>query len=304
MLLRTATLALMIQAATGASLSPRGVVGSLRMRGGATDEETAAAAEEAAKLAALEKRALTREEITAKLNGVPTFCIQNAEGGIVGMRGKDGKEAVCWFTDPAEARAILRLTKEANPTLEGLHLGCHGLGAAFTVCKGWGADDEQAAQATGSEPFGGEFRLQGPMQLIKELGPKLSEQLAEQGVDASAWTLPIFICAEMQSAQILPVFLSPADLEATWLRAGGSKDNVPERVTVMDIRTLIQQMQTDTNPWQILQFVGSQAGVELAEEIQSERRADRDASMDGGLGGGLDGGLEETEDDSLEGIEF
>ena len=61
--------------------------------------------------------ALTPEEITEKLNGIPVFALLNKEGGIVSMRDPDGGTApVCrWFVDATEAKMVLEAALAANP---------------------------------------------------------------------------------------------------------------------------------------------------------------------------------------------
>lgn len=75
-----------------------------------------------------DSNALTREEITSKLNGIPTFCIISGEGGLIGMRDKDGNAAVRWFINADEARTILTMMIDSNPSVTGLKLGVYGLG--------------------------------------------------------------------------------------------------------------------------------------------------------------------------------
>lgn len=92
-------------------------------------------------------------------------------------------------------------------------------------------------QNESTERFTGELRLQGNMPLCKETNPRLKEMLAEtvsslellpwlfdllsrrprrlQGIDAGTWQLPIFICEQLQSSSVLPVFLTPSDLSAS-----------------------------------------------------------------------------------------
>ena len=131
------------------------------------------------------------------------------------MRNQDGEEAVCWYTDASEAKTILEMAISSNPSVEGLHLAVHGLGSAFAMCKGWPEEDGLDLQAQGSE-FQGSLKLQGTHGLVKEIAPRLEALMKEQGMDAGAWTLPIFICQELQGPSILPVFFHPADLTATW----------------------------------------------------------------------------------------
>jgi|EP00966_Prymnesium_polylepis_P308036 hypothetical protein len=69
--------------------------------------------------------------------------------------------------------------REHNPGVS-LHLGVHGLGTAFRLCKGWPEEEAIAQMQTDSEkPFTGELRLQGNMPLLKETSPRLLELLAD-----------------------------------------------------------------------------------------------------------------------------
>ena len=82
----------------------------LNLRGGAEDAAPPAAPSVA-------PTALTPEEITEKLNGIPVFALLNKEGGIVSMRDPDGGDApVCrWFVDATEAKMVLEAALAANP---------------------------------------------------------------------------------------------------------------------------------------------------------------------------------------------
>ena len=82
----------------------------LNLRGGAEDAAPPAAPSVA-------PTALTPEEITEKLNGIPVFALLNKEGGIVSMRDPDGGDApVCrWFVDATEAKMVLKAALAANP---------------------------------------------------------------------------------------------------------------------------------------------------------------------------------------------
>lgn len=79
---------------------------TLRLRGGQTSSDAPAG------------NALTRDQITEKLNAVPVFCIVNENGGLVGTRDKEGKEAICWFTDAAESKVIYRLAQPMRSSPE------------------------------------------------------------------------------------------------------------------------------------------------------------------------------------------
>ena len=248
------------------SLRPPSLSSWMRMRGG---DDGAADADLAAEAAALERKALTKEEIMEKLNAIPTFCIVNKDGGVIGMADAEGgKKSCCWFTDAAEAKAILAAVQKSNPDA-GLRLECHGLGGAFTQCNGWESEDgKPVAEAKSPDGDAIELRLQGNHALCKAAGPKLEKMLDDMGIDKGCWQLPLFICDKLQSPKIVPVFLNPRDLAKMWERSGRKKEDLPEDISVMDIRMLVKQMQTDENPWKIFHFVGSVDSVRLAAEIQ------------------------------------
>jgi len=161
------------------------------------------------------------------------------------------------------------------------------------MCGGW-PDTKTEAQVAAGSKFGGEFKLQGSYNLcarpstpalphlaclphatagllsgsVKETEPRLRELMKEAGIEAGDWTLPVFICEQLQSATILPVFFSPEDLAATWEKAGRSKDDLPEALTVMDLRMLVAQMQTDSSPWEVIHFIVPPDAIELVKELQ------------------------------------
>ena len=66
----------------------------------------------------------------------------------------------------------------------------------------------------------------------------------------------------------MPIFLNPRDLATLWEKSGRDKDALPEDVTVLELRMLVQQMQTDSNPWSIFHFVASPEAVKLATDLQ------------------------------------
>lgn len=229
-------------------------------------------------------RALSRQEIVDKLNEVPVFCITNLDGNVIGMRAADGagKPMVCWFTDAMEARALLDAAQKSSEA--SLRLGCHGMGAVFTQCNGWGAADAEPTEA-GAAPTAQseageavELKLQGSHKLIADTSPQLRELLASQSLDAGCWQLPIFMCKELQSTQIVPVFLHPADLSATWIKSGGTEENLPKNLAMMDIRMLVKEMQVDSSPWELIHFVVSPESIKLADELRKAKEAEAVAS--------------------------
>lgn len=59
--------------------------------------------------------ALSREEIVEKLNRVPTFAIVNGDDVVLPISTASGGKDICWFTDAAEAKELLEVTRAANP---------------------------------------------------------------------------------------------------------------------------------------------------------------------------------------------
>ena len=57
--------------------------------------------------------ALTPEEITEKLNGVPVFCILNKDGGVVSMKDPEGGDAESVYLSD-----VLRFINEASAKLD------------------------------------------------------------------------------------------------------------------------------------------------------------------------------------------
>jgi len=207
---------------------------------------------------------LSHEDIEAKLNRVPTFCLVNADDQFVRMPGKDSIEEVIFFIDAAEAIEALELNRAGNPEAE-LRLATLPLGAAFTACGGW--PDEP--------PRGAHYVLRGARAAVTAKGDEARAQLKAMGLNAMAeseWVLPLFMCDEFQTPQMMPLFFSEADFEAGWARAGHPPDEALFLVhTVMDLRALVVNMaHSDAMPWARFMLVASEASYELAQQIAQE----------------------------------
>ena len=214
-------------------------------------------------------RALSRAEITEKLNAIPTFCVQSEEGGIVAMKLQDDPNpAICWFLDPREAQAVLSAAEAGKPDAN-MRLGCHGLGAVFEQCNGWGDAKEAPKAEDGSDV---NLKLMGSAPLVKEVGPRLVELLEKQGMEPGSWQVPIFMCEKLQSRRIVPVFFNPREIAKLWEKSGREAKDLPQDLQVMDLRMLVANMQTASSPWELIQFVGSEEGATLAQECQAAQK--------------------------------
>ncbi|KAL1523201.1 hypothetical protein AB1Y20_018153 [Prymnesium parvum] len=209
--------------------------------------------------------ALSREEIVAKLDQIPTFAVVNAQGQLMPIRpdaadsAADGTECVVWYTEPADAKGALEVARAQSPEAD-LRLGVTPLGKAFALVQGWSTSNS-------AHPL----RLQANQLLTATLKDMLKEQLQQQGLDPGTWQMPIFSCDALQSPRMLPLFLSRADLGATWVAMGRSVESLPEEVTVVDIRILVAQMQTDLFDWKIIRFIAPEASVSLVQAAEQAR---------------------------------
>ena len=137
---------------------------------------------------ALRGGALTREEIVAKLNRVPTFAIVDGEERVLPITTESGAD-ICWFTDAAEAQELLELTKAANPDVA-VHLAVTPLGEAFIKCNGW-PDAEDGEEEQGASYVAGTLKIRGTRKVVDANAEALQQQQRAQGITPGAWVLPV-----------------------------------------------------------------------------------------------------------------
>ena len=289
--------ALLLASASAASLSSQlGLAAPRRrldlLRGGEADED------EPSSLDAAENRGLTRAEIAAKLSEIPAFCVTNEKGDVAMFRikgDKGFKAAVLFFLEPDEAKAAMEALQQAMPDTK-LKLTLHGLGAAFEHCLGWQqiktspmaagvVDQADAAFFASSDPEPAktpagetvEMRIVGNHALVNTTKEDMVSLLAQNSIEAGAWTLPVFLCNQLQSKSVFPAFLKPSDLRKTWMAAGRKEEDIPEDIVVVDLRLLVAQMLTDANDWGRYHLVPSDEAVAFAAELQGAPPADADA---------------------------
>ena len=219
--LRTTVAFLLVQCGAGAQLRtpPVGSARLLLLRGGADADDDAPAAD---------KRGLTRKEIAAKLNELPTFVVTNENGGVAMFRVREKDEkgidrfisSICFFLEPEEAKGALEAMQQAMPDAK-LKLGLHGLGSAFEHCRGWHSLESATVTATAADAGDGAFdaaepppttpsgepvhmRIMGNHALVNSTGTAMRAMLADHGIESAGWTLPVFICNDLQSKSIFP----------------------------------------------------------------------------------------------------
>ena len=214
--------------------------------------------------------ALSRAQILAKLDGVPTFCVVDAQGEMVRPRDEAGEAgAAAFYIEPDDAKTALDTLRRdplASGGAEGLRLSVTPLGAAFEACGGWaGGGAEAAGTGAAAPPL-----LRGSRSVVEATAPKLREQVQGQGLEVGAWQVPIFCCGEMQTSTSTPFFFTHADLVEFWVAAGGKREEVPQQVALMDLRVLVAQMQTDAFPWSTAKLICSRQAAELAGAVHRE----------------------------------
>ena len=248
--LQLAVLVLQFVQSLGSPL-PHGSLPLRHLRGGSADADATPA--------------LTREEVSEKLNNIPTFAILNAEDQMISLGAAGAEPCFTFYTDAVEVQAVLQQAAAANSALD-LHLGVTPLGIAFEMCGGWAQVGGEARSSSSQR-----FKLQGPSESLDDPS-KLVEQLEMRGINGARWLLPVFAAEAFHDLEMIPWFLSKADLAAGWVRTGRPELNVPEKLISMDIRDLVLRMQTagSTIPWRKVQLISSMQAIELAQATATE----------------------------------
>mmetsp|Transcript_12038 Transcript_12038/g.39940 ORF Transcript_12038/g.39940 Transcript_12038/m.39940 type:complete len:246 (-) Transcript_12038:60-797(-) len=209
--------------------------------------------------------ALSKLEIVEKLNELPAFAIVGADKSFVPLQVQDAAGettvhdvAVIW-TEPQEAQAALAQARAQRPDAA---IGTLPLGKAFALCEGW-------AQAAGAS----RFRLQAHSKVRAELRPMLVRQLQQQGLPTGQ-VFPLFLCEELSTDECMPIFLSRAEMVATWeeaMQRSGGRLNPPDKLTVLDLRLLVARMQQGgIQDWSVVKFVGTDRAYAMVEEGQRQ----------------------------------
>ena len=220
---------------------------------------------------------LSRAEIVNKLNAVPTFCIMQEDGSVISLPDQDGApgdECCTWFLDAGEAEETLKKVVAANPDLSDLRLVSHGLGDFIMMSSdGW---PRQSDSPPSVDPAAPRLKLQGLREVQAALGEQLVTALKSENLSAGAWQAAVFIAEELMQASaegaqiLLPVFLSPHDVQAAYERAGIPAKAL-EGVKVLELRMLLKHMAEGTpdavNPWRATQFIASPASLKLAHDV-------------------------------------
>ena len=182
-------------------------------------EKEKARAEQIAKEVASARRdragaPLSRQDVAEKLNGIPCFCVVDASKQFVPLRIQDTAgltEDCCFFwSEPVEAKhALAQAVSQRSETESTLGLATIPLGKAFALCEGWA----EASTSTG-KPC--KFQLRAHARLVEEVRPQLTRQLEHAGLDPAGGVFPLFLCEELTTDTVMPIFLSRVDVVSTW----------------------------------------------------------------------------------------
>jgi len=217
---------------------------------------------------------LSRQDVAEKLNGIPCFCVVDATKQFVPLRIQDRAgltEDCCFFwSEPVEAKhALAQAMSQRSETESSLGLATIPLGKAFALCEGWA----EAGTSTG-QPC--KFQLRAHARLVEEVRPQLTRQLEHAGLDPTGGVFPLFLCEELTTDTVMPIFLSRVDVVSTWeaaiAQAGRdvSKATPPSKITVLDLRMLARRMQSGGMDWSIVTFVGTDRAFQLMHETQKK----------------------------------
>jgi len=197
------------------------------------------------------------------MNELPTFTVVDERKQFVPLRLQDSSGAIsteqCVFwTEPQDAKRALLQARDQRAEGTGLDVAAFPLGNAFALAEGW-------AEAEGKAPF----RLMASSETIEQLRPLLTRQLEQQQL-ALDRPFPLFMCEELTSDKVMPVFLSRTDMVDTWeqaLKAARKTAPPPSKVSVMDLRILVKHMQQPSGEdWSTVRFVGIQRAFDLANQ--------------------------------------
>ena len=204
-------------------------------------------------------KALSRAEILEKLDEVPMFCLMNEENNLVGVKGSTNEETCFWHSSPSTAHEQLVAAREQNVGVV-LHIGVRSLGLAFSLGAAWGV-------------MGYAGKIHQHWSDASMPSTTLRHTLVlEQGVPNV--DCPVFLCEVLQKPLVVRVFLDRIDLARAWIESGRPREEFsPSHLTVMDLRMLVEQMQTDVAAWSVLRFIPpsrTMAVLEKKEQVAAD----------------------------------
>ena len=207
---------------------------------------------------------LSKQEVVSALDQIPTFNVVTvAANRIVGLPDGSGGDGQCvkFFIDPDEAGSALVLAQHLQPDLP-LRLAVTPLGTAFALVEKWAETPSKL-----------------PLRLVAS-SSVVAGVAEDMGATPDGFTdVPVFACDALMNHRVMPLFLSRADLAATWVAAGRPAEALPTDVTVTVLRKIVHLMLSDTTTnWRGAMFIAGARAIEKAQAIQeAEANAPQDA---------------------------
>ena len=95
----------------------------------------------------------------------------------------------------------------------------------------------------------------------------------------------MFGCDELANARIRPFWTSSEDVRATWLSAGRAMADFPEKLTVINLGTLVKLAMTPSNlDGNTLMLIANGKATGKAQELQERDEACEGELREAGLG--------------------
>ena len=209
-------------------------------------------------------KALTREEIIAKMNAVPVFVVLDRDLAAVSIKDEStGIDTIFWHTEPLGAKAHLDEVTKQHPGVPGLHIGAMSLGLAFPLYAGWEGAVGVSTRCGGAADAGSAPARKPRHSIVAE---------AVAGID-----LPVYVCGELQNEKVLPVFFNRRDLAQAWVQSGRpAKSFSNEKLMVVELPKFVEDMQTPVySLWNTVRFITSGAAVAV---VTGQSAANKQAS--------------------------
>ena len=197
---------------------------------------------------------LDKEEVLAKLNEVPVFCVANAAEQLMTV-ASTGTESttIVWHLDVDEALASLVATKAANPSA-GAQLTVAPLGMALTM-----STEQSAGPRVRLQPSQAEYNS-----MRQSLGFPVADGQGDDTAEAEQ-LIPLFYSDKLQfvdsgGGTMTPYFFGVVDAREAWLESGQAGD-LPG-LLLTDLRTFAYKSQHDTSEdWQSAVLVPPDASM-------------------------------------------
>jgi len=200
------------------------------------------------------------DELLEKMSRVITFNITALRDGRRDCHQMPSG-AIEFYADAADAQAALQEAQAAAKPGVRLELEGVPLGKAFAVTQGL------MGMATPVPT-----KLYFAKSSVAEVGEAGVPEAMREDMRATG-PFPLFSVEELKSPGAMPVFLSYADLTASWTKSGRAVEELPPpSEAVIDLRVLAASaLQDDKEYFKMLLFIAPRSSVALQKELATRR---------------------------------